>query len=351
MSKSACRLLPKFKSWALLWTGLGLVFSLSAPAANHIEIYEWHPGESLAPLILPVKPNETPTEAATRYLRELGRQPDLMELFGGHVPNLNRSEFKKLENSNLESRALLIANLPKDYGPTSLRVQKFTEIFKKAQHDSFILPINANLGLTTAETADFHSQIADRFPFLVAMGGDDVDPLLYNEDHTLTKLTVPFRDRYEANLIKNYVQKAKGFLLGVCRGSQLSAVALGYKLVQDIPTLVEKGIPHGDHWHDIRIHETPHNVLKTLADSQGRLRVNSLHHQSVRFSGTGPLALAATSEDGVTEATEFKNGKGLLLQFHPELMNNLLGERILHHIVLQKTRMVPARCDRVFVAK
>ncbi|MBX3041710.1 MAG: gamma-glutamyl-gamma-aminobutyrate hydrolase family protein, partial [Bdellovibrionaceae bacterium] len=199
------------------------------------------------------------------------------------------------------------------------------------------------------ETAELFQQISERFPLLVPMGGDDVDPHFYQRENLHAKNVNPVRDQFEINLIKHYVAQEKGFVFAICRGSQLTSVALGYKLLQDLPLLKGHDVPHANDWHPIETKETKHNLLRSLADSKGNLRVNSLHHQSVIFHEGGPLQLAAQSSDGTTEATEFKNGKGLLLQFHPELMNDDLGERILKKVIQQKNHVMPLRCSRVLL--
>lgn len=336
-----------YSTWVLL-----LLLSLArfAWAAESVRLYEWTPGSSLAPIILPVKATETPEQAATRYLRELGRNSDLMELFEGRLPDLALSGFKPLPEDTRESRALMIANLPKDFGLNSQRVINFKKIFAQARQTSYILPMNANLGLSQEETRDLFKQISEKFPFLVAMGGDDVEPTFYKKRSTHARNTIPARDQFEIQLIKSYVAQEKGFLLGVCRGSQITAVALGYALMQDVPFHVGTKVQHGNDWHDITVHKTQHNLLGSLVASatQGTLHVNSLHHQAVIYKEGGPLQLAAQGHDGVTEATEFKNGRGLLLQFHPELMNNELGSKILWKIVQQKNIVMPSRCSRIF---
>jgi putative glutamine amidotransferase len=169
-------------------------------------------------------------------------------------------------------------------------------------HASFILPVVANLGLTKQETTELHTEISEKFSMLVALGGDDVDPRFYKTKVTYARGLNTVRDRFEINLIKSYVTAEKGFLLGV-------------------------------------------SVLSTATS----LLVNSYHHQAVIFREGGPLEIAARSADGVTEATEFKNGRGLLLQFHPELMDNDLGFEIIKKAVSVKDRALPLRCSRTFL--
>ena len=136
--------------------------------------------------------------------------------------------------------------------------------------------------------------------------------------------------------------------MGICRGSQIASVALGYELIQDIPFHLENDIGHSDTWHDIHLLPTTHSILKETASKSDTLYVNSLHHQSVKFKEGGPLEIAARSDDGITEATEFKNGRGLLLQFHPELMENNLGYQILSQVINTKNRLMPQVCSQVF---
>lgn len=331
-----------------LWRALIIVLWSLTVNAEAIQLYEWTPGTTLAPLILPVRGSETPEMAAQRFLRELNKNTDLMELFEGRLPDLPMQGFKPLDNSQRENRALLIANLPKDYSKNSQRISNFKKIFAQTRHRSYILPIKANLGLSGSETRDLFNQISERFPFMVAMGGEDVEPSLYKKENFHAKNTNPTRDKFEIELIKHYTSQEKGFLLGICRGSQISSVALGYQLIQDVPFHVGNELSHGNDWHDIKVYETKSNILKSMSDSQGKLFVNSLHHQSVIFKTDGPLQIAARSHDGVTEATEFKNGRGLLLQFHPEFMANETGSKILWKVIQQKNTVMPRLCGAVF---
>ena len=326
-----------------------IVQTAVARAAAEITLYQWLPtGQMAAPFILPVKAGEKPEAAAERYLSNLEKHPDLMELFQGRRPEMRIENLTPLDSSR-DNRALLIANLPKDYGMNSQRVNSFKRIFAEAGQVSYILPINANLGLNIEETRSLFNQISKSFPMMVSMGGDDVDPAFYKKENLHARNTIPTRDQFEIALIKNYVASEKGFFMGVCRGSQIASVALGYTLLQDVPIQVGSELPHGDDWHDINVKKTTNNILSSLlSEGSSTLTVNSLHHQAVQFKPGGPLELAATAPDGVTEATEFKNGRGILLQFHPELMDNDLGNKILWRIVKQKAKVAAPSCSKVF---
>jgi len=327
-----------------------LILSLfcQSTALAKIRLVEWHTKSTLAPLIIPVRDSETPEEASQRYIKNLSQNAGLMELFNGQLPHMDTLRFQELEVQDRESRTLLMANLPKDTTRNSVRVEKFKFYFQKNQQKSFILPINANLGLNLAETREFFSEVAEKFPMLVVMGGEDVDPSLYKKENFHAGNTTPERDLFEIALIKSYVTSEKGFLLGVCRGSQITSVAMGYELLQDIPFHVKKNVGHSHTWHKIRLTPTVNLILKNIIPETNILNVNSEHHQMAVITATGPLQVVARSEDGVIEASEFKNGRGLLLQFHPELMENNLGFRILTGAVKAKNRVMPRLCSRIF---
>lgn len=312
---------------------------MSDLTSSALRLYEWDSGTTLAPLVLPVRFNETPEQAALRYLSELSKSLCLMTLFENKIPQIPFRGFTLLEECLWQPRILMIANLPYDYSLHSPRVLGFQKVFASAKERSFILPINANLGLSDAETQELFLLISKHFPFLIAMGGDDVDPTLYKQINSFCHKIIPSRDHFEASLIRSYVQYEQGFLLGICRGSQIASVALGYELIQDLPQQIGSQVAHANNWHPIEIHSTQHNILKAIAPTEGSMIVNSIHHQSVIYHEGGPLEIAACAPDGVTEATEFKNGRGLLLQFHPELMNNTLGAEILLQALAQKKRV------------
>lgn len=325
-----------------------------APAADFalapeaLRLYQWNPGNTLAPLILPVRTSEAPQDAAQRYLRELSKNADLMELFLGRTPDLSLQGFKPLSAEDREQRALLIANLPKDLTLNSERVQNFKNIFSEAKHQSYILLPAADLGLSRGEIKELHQQIAFKFPLLVALGGEDVTPAAYGAEDFHARNTVPRRDQFELDLIRSYVKHEKGFLFGVCRGSQISAVALGYRLIQDLPFHKGTQVEHGNSWHPIKVLNTKNNLLKSIAGGRNQLTVNSLHHQAVQYHAGGPLEVAARSQDGTVEATELKNGRGLLLQYHPELMGNALGTHIIHSVLRYKNKVAPLMCNKIF---
>ena len=127
--------------------------------------------------------------------------------------------------------------------------------------------------------------LLDTLDGLLFSGGGDINPLLLGEEPLPQLHSVcPMRDEPELFLVREAFRRQIP-MLGICRGIQVLAAALGGKV-----------------WQDIYV---------TLA-------VNSFHHQAV--SEAGPhLRVSATSPDGIIEAVESNEHKALLgVQWHPE---------------------------------
>jgi len=146
-------------------------------------------------------------------------------------------------------------------------------------------------------------------------GGGDVDPRLYGaEPEPLTSDVDPLRDEAELAVIRAAADGGRP-MLGICRGIQVLAVALGGTLYQDLPAAGFTG-----HWEEVREGEPVHAVTTAAASVAeavlaGAAAVNSIHHQAVRDPGPD-LRATAWGPDGVIEAVEAPGVLGL--QWHPE---------------------------------
>ncbi|OFZ29071.1 MAG: hypothetical protein A2622_12850 [Bdellovibrionales bacterium RIFCSPHIGHO2_01_FULL_40_29] len=321
-----------------------------------VRLVEWHVKNANAPLILPVRSTESPEQAADRYLRNLSQNSGLMELFQGTTPYFETVKFKELSTrpGASDQRVLMQANRPGDYTSGSERVDQFRFYFERLGQKNYLLLINPTLGLSIREEREVFDQVYEKFGIYAGLGGDDVDPMLMKQENFHSVNTNTERDLAEIKLIRHFIQRGqkekdsfkKSFYIGVCRASQLASVALGYKLIQDIPFQVGGQVAHKDDWHAVKLLPTTHNILKGTGGTD--LVVNSLHHQSVIYKPGGFLELAALSPDGIVEATEFKNGRGALFQFHPELMKNSLGFHILSKVIQAKERTGAGQCAHLF---
>ena len=155
--------------------------------------------------------------------------------------------------------------------------------------------------------------------FLVP-GGDDVDPGLYGENpHALLGRVNSYADRGWGEVIRYAVQNGKP-LLGICRGMQLTNVILGGSLYQDLSDLEGKHFLHLQQQNrDYPIHKVTIEANSYLAKVLGETSVytNSLHHQCVKQAGDG-IHICAYTADGVPEAMESKDGNVVIVQWHPE---------------------------------
>ena len=111
-------------------------------------------------------------------------------------------------------------------------------------------------------------------------------------------------------------------ILGICRGMQTIAIALGGEVCQDIPH-TPKLIKHSQeadrteptHSVDIEPDSALHGIFGT-----DRIFVNSFHHQAVTSPGKG-MRITATAPDGTAEAMESTCHKPVTgVQWHPEWM-------------------------------
>ncbi|MCS7302675.1 MAG: gamma-glutamyl-gamma-aminobutyrate hydrolase family protein [Candidatus Kapabacteria bacterium] len=163
---------------------------------------------------------------------------------------------------------------------------------------------------------------------IVFTGGSDIDPALYGaaDERPLCERIERDRDEFELELFEA-ARSLHMPILGICRGAQLINVALGGRLIVDIPTQVKAPLHHGK----LGESDSEHPVTIEAGTMLGRMLrqwdgvVNSAHHQSIRELGTG-LTISARSPDGIVEAIEWQDsGSGgflIAVQWHPERMQH-----------------------------
>lgn len=163
----------------------------------------------------------------------------------------------------------------------------------------------------------------DTIDGLVLGGGQDISPLLYDEE-PLPELneTMPLRDCFEIALIHE-VLKQKKPIFGVCRGLQILNVAKGGTLYQDLTSQLHVSIKHIQdtlpHFIEHSITTTEHSIIRRLIGEKSF--VNTLHHQAIKDLAPAFKA-TAFSPDGLIEAIESTDDTQYILavQWHPEIL-------------------------------
>ena len=182
------------------------------------------------------------------------------------------------------------------------------------------------------------SEVLSIIDGLVLTGGQDINPMLYQEEPVLQLGPLsPERDEHEMVLIEQAL-KAKKPILGICRGMQLLNVVLGGSLYQDLSLCQGIEVQHVQksevEWvtHSIKVAEE--SILSQFMKSGDY--VNTLHHQAIKDLGQG-LKATAWSSDNLIEAVEAVDVHQSLIgvQWHPECTyhNNQASRNLFKNLV------------------
>ena len=174
----------------------------------------------------------------------------------------------------------------------------------------------------------------DRVDGLLLTGGGDVNPLWVGEEPSPSLRSIN-RERDEAELLTVSLAYNRNIpILGICRGIQVLASALGGTVDQDIAEAFSASYSVNNsgqtqhalikHSQDADRNEPTHTVkiskdttLYSIYNTE-YLAVNSMHHQAVR-SGGKRFNVSAIAPDGVIEAIESNEFKPIMgVQWHPE---------------------------------
>ena len=163
--------------------------------------------------------------------------------------------------------------------------------------------------------------LLDTLDGIVLSGGADIDPVFLGEEPLDCVSINPRRDRQELTLVRLAVDRQIP-VLGICRGIQVLAAALGGKLYQDIKTqhdqtcighsqTIARGLPS----HEVKL--VKDSLLYGFFGKE-TLAVNSFHHQAVKEVPAG-FRVTAFAPDGIIEGMESTAFRPILgVQWHPE---------------------------------
>ena len=161
----------------------------------------------------------------------------------------------------------------------------------------------------------------DRIDALLLSGGADYNPLYAGEEPCAKLGGINAERDLPELLIAQLAYNRQMPILGICRGIQTLAMALGGHVKQDISDI--QTIKHSQdadrsqatHSVSIAIDSTLYNIYK-----EETLFVNSFHHQAVDDAGAH-FRTVAKSADGMIEAIESIEFKSVIgVQWHPECL-------------------------------
>lgn len=161
----------------------------------------------------------------------------------------------------------------------------------------------------------------DHLDGLLLSGGADINPLWCGEEPVSGLHGINRERDLPELLITRLAYNRQLPILGICRGIQTMAAALGGKVCQDITATVKhsQDADRSEPTHSVVVEEgsTLFNIYK-----EAKLYVNSFHHQAVSEPGD-KFRVVAKAKDGVIEAIESSEFKSILgVQWHPECMND-----------------------------
>ena len=157
---------------------------------------------------------------------------------------------------------------------------------------------------------------------LILSGGADYDPHYANEEPWPTLGTINEERDLPELFITQLAYNRQLPILGICRGIQTLAMALGGHVRQDISDIQQHNHSQEEDrniaTHSVTI-EKDSVLFRIYGDNAS---VNSFHHQAVDNAGPR-FRVIARSDDGIIEAMESTEYKSILgVQWHPECLND-----------------------------
>ena len=160
---------------------------------------------------------------------------------------------------------------------------------------------------------------------VIVPGGADIHPKSYSSENHFYISTPEGegRDEFEHLTYQTYLNDSRFSqlpLLGICRGMQMMAVAIGAPLVQDLKE--ELGIKNRYYRFD-KIQMTDEKSIMSELFPEGQALGFKIHHQNPKAEALASLAdklkVTAYSHDKkIVEAIELTDRPALGIQFHPE---------------------------------
>ena len=184
--------------------------------------------------------------------------------------------------------------------------------------------LGVEVRLVTPEEDGFKAaeELMDGVGGILLPGGPDVDPALYGESPDPTAgLEVNRRlDDLDLRLLECAMARDMP-VLAICRGMQLLNVAMGGRLIQDLPG--HRAEYFDGSWNSKKhsIFLSPGSKAAAIIGVAGFFQVNSRHHQGLREAQRSQrlMTTAYSVDDGIIEGLESPEHSWVVgLQCHPE---------------------------------
>ena len=304
--------------------------------------------------------------AVQKYVDTVNAETDLRSMMNNAtltIPNTSIYSLFSLRRTSVAERPnmIILANeFNQISDPSEFVMTNFINQFTKAGADLFVLPVAADITLGT-QSLEFRNLIANNFDSMLAIGGEDINPSLYNEilTNAIPNDIHKVRDAHEILFHQSFIAQKKGVFYAICRGHQLAAVSQGQTLYQDIYSTDQYNSSlhtttahsHGA-WHSVELNDDSIFTNWAYTEIQNGKRimwVNSFHHEAVNFPlktsvKSKNLRVTAFEQDDpnagdshkIVEAIESYDGKYISMQFHPEGMDQDLhnnGQKIIKGMV------------------
>lgn len=231
-------------------------------------------------------------------------------------------------------------------GDATLRDRYYSQVVRAGGIPVIIPPV---------DDKDVIVNTLDHIDALLLTGGGDHNPLWFGQEPSPLLHSINATRDLPELLITRLAFNRQIPMLGICRGLQTLALALGGGLAQDISELEHEAVPSeategtvgeaGAAWaqrgvvrtikhsqdadrslatHSVSL--SPQSMLASIYATDGKepntLCVNSFHHQAVSHGGPRFKA-TAWAPDGVIEALESTEMKPILgVQWHPEWLGD-----------------------------
>lgn len=180
-----------------------------------------------------------------------------------------------------------------------------------SKKENYINAVTNSGGIAVAQYCP--DTVIDDYDGLLLCGGNDIDPIFYNEEINGSVDIDAMRDKAEFALVKAFVEQKKP-IMGICRGYQLLNIAFGGNMYQHISNADMHSSDNGD-----VVHKVTAKKGSVLCDLYGEeFFVNSHHHQALK--NVAQCFEVIAKSDNTIEGIAHKELPIFGVQWHPERM-------------------------------